>query len=132
MLRALIAANAITNLPHVKAFAAQNGVSDLGHLVHAMMDEGKRVAEAQGIELYEDPWEMNVKAVSHGSTGEDDYAHVFSMLDDVRNERATEVDWLTGAVVREAARLGVPAPIHETLYRLVKAKELSWQQDQPH
>ncbi|UCG73925.1 MAG: 2-dehydropantoate 2-reductase [Chromatiales bacterium] len=123
---------AITNLPHVKAFAAQNGVSDLGHLVHAMMDEGKRVAEAQGIELYEDPWEMNVKAVSHGSTGEDDYAHVFSMLDDVRNERATEVDWLTGAVVREAARLGVPAPIHETLYRLVKAKELSWQQDQPH
>ena len=70
--------------------------------------------------------------MSHGSTGEDDYAHVFSMLDDVRNERATEVDWLTGAVVREAARLGVPAPIHETLYRLVKAKELSWQHSQPH
>ena len=123
---------AVTNLPHVKAFASQNGVSDLGHLVHAMMDEGKQVAAAQGIELYQDPWEMNVKAVSHGSTGEDDYAHVFSMLDDVRNERATEVDWLTGAVVREAARLGVPAPIHETLYRLVKAKELSWQHSQPH
>jgi len=123
---------AITNLPHVKAFAAQNGNADLGHLVHAMMDEGKQIAAAQGIELYEDPWEMNVKAVSHGSTGDEDYAHVFSMLEDVRNERATEVDWLTGAVVREAARLGVPAPIHETLYRLVKAKELSWQQGQPH
>lgn len=123
---------AVTNLPHVKAFAAQNEVSDLGHLVHAMMDEGKQIAAAQGIELYQDPWAMNVKAVSHGSTGEEDYAHVFSMLDDVRNERATEVDWLTGAVVREAARVGVAAPIHETLYRLVKAKELSWQHSQSH
>jgi ketopantoate reductase len=36
------------------------------------------------------------------------------------------VDWLTGAVVREAQRLGIPAPIHETLYRLVKARESSW------
>jgi 2-dehydropantoate 2-reductase len=122
---------AVTDLPHVKAFAAQDGIADLGHLVHAMMDEGKQVAAAQGIELYEDPWEMNVKAVSHGSTGDEEYAHVFSMLDDVRNRRPTEVDWLTGAVVREAERLGVPAPIHQTLYRLVKAKELSWQQNQP-
>ncbi|MDJ0928797.1 MAG: 2-dehydropantoate 2-reductase [Gammaproteobacteria bacterium] len=119
---------AVTDLPHVKAFAKQDDISDLGNLVRAMMDEGKQVAAAQGIDLYEDPWEMNVKAVSHGSTGEDEYAHVFSMLDDVRNQRHTEVDWLTGAVVREAARLGVPAPIHETLYRLVKAKELSWTQ----
>ena len=117
---------AVTDLPHVKAFARQDDISDLGNLVRAMMDEGKQVAAAQGIELYEDPWEMNVKAVSHGSTGEDEYAHVFSMLDDVRNRRHTEVDWLTGAVVREAARLGIPAPIHETLYRLVKARELSW------
>jgi 2-dehydropantoate 2-reductase len=91
-----------------------------------MMEEGKQVAAAQGIELYEDPWEMNVQAVSHGSTGDDEYAHVFSMLDDVRSRRQTEVDWLTGAVVREAQRLGVPAPIHETMYRLVKAKEASW------
>jgi 2-dehydropantoate 2-reductase len=121
---------AVTDLPHVMAFAAREEISDLGHLVYAMMEEGKRVAAAQGIELYEDPWEMNVKAVSHGSTGDEDYAHVFSMLDDVRHRRATEVDWLTGAVVREAARLGVAAPIHETLYRLVKAKELSWERAQ--
>jgi len=119
---------AVTNLPHVKDFAKTSSVEDLGNLVHAMMDEGKRVAAAQGFELYEDPWEMNVKAVSHGSTGEEEYAHVFSMLDDVRAQRPTEVDWLTGAVVREGQRLGIPVPIHETMYRLVKARELSWQQ----
>ena len=117
---------ALTDLPHVRAFAARGEVADLGHLVFAMMDEGKRVAAAVGTTLYEDPWEMNVKAVSHGQTGNDEYAHVFSMLEDIRARRPTEIDWLTGAVVREARRVGVPAPIHETLYRLVKARQLSW------
>jgi 2-dehydropantoate 2-reductase len=118
---------AVTNLPHVRDFAKRERIADLGRLVFEMMEEGKRVAAAQGIELYEDPWEMNVKAVSQGKTGNDDYAHVFSMLDDVRSRRLTEVDWLTGAIVREADKLGIPAPIHETLYGLVKGLEYSWQ-----
>jgi 2-dehydropantoate 2-reductase len=118
---------ALTDLPHVQAFAQRDNFSDLGHLVHAMMAEGRQVASALGIELYRDPWAMNVEAVSHGQTGDDEYAHVFSMLEDVRAHRATEVDWLTGAVVREAQRLGIATPIHDTLYRLVKARETSWQ-----
>ena len=69
---------------------------------------------------------MNVRAVSHGQTGHDDYAHVFSMLSDVRAKRPTEVDWLTGAIVREAESTGVPVPIHETLFGLVKGLEHSW------
>ncbi len=117
---------ALTDLPHVQAFARREALADLGHLVFAMMEEGKKVASAVGTALYEDPWEMNVKAVSHGQTGNDEYAHVFSMLEDVRARRPTEIDWLTGAVVREARRVGVAAPIHETLYRLVKARETSW------
>jgi 2-dehydropantoate 2-reductase len=121
--------SAATNLPHIKDFAQRERPADLGRLVFDMMDEGKRVAAAQGIELYEDPWEMNVKAVSHGQTGEDDYAHVPSMLEDVRSKRLTEVDWLTGAIVREANKLGIPAPIHEALYGLVKGIEHSWQQE---
>ena len=92
----------------------------------AMMEEGKRVAAAKGIELYEDPWEMNVRAVSHGRTGDDSYAHVFSMLSDVRSRQPTEIDWLTGAIVREAKRVGVPVPLHEMLCGLVKGLEESW------
>lgn len=118
---------AVTNLPHIKAFASTEKPTDLGQLVSDMMDEGKRVARALGIELYEDPWEMNVRAVSHGRTGQHDYAHVFSMLDDVRVKSLTEVDWLTGAILREADRLGVAAPIHEVMYGLVKGIERSWQ-----
>ncbi|HEX2140318.1 MAG TPA: ketopantoate reductase C-terminal domain-containing protein, partial [Woeseiaceae bacterium] len=117
---------AVTDLPHVKEFAKTDRPSDLGSVVWAMMEEGKRVAAAQGIELYEDPWEMNVRAVSHGQTGQDDYAHVFSMLSDVRARRPTEIDWLTGAIVREAESLGIPVPLHETLFGLVKGLEQSW------
>jgi len=117
---------ALTDLPHVAAFARQEQLTDLGHLVHAAMDEGKRVAAARGVELFEDPWEMNIEATSHGQTGGEDYAHAPSMLEDVRAKRLTEVDWITGSIVREAAKAGIPAPINETLYRLVKARETSW------
>lgn len=121
------AISAVTDLPHVPAYARQDELPDLGHLVHAMMDEGKAIAAACGVKLADDPWAMNVKAVSHGQSGDDEYGHVTSMLSDVRDRRLTEVDWITGSIVRAAQQVGVPAPYHETLYRLVKAREASWQ-----
>ena len=87
------------------------------------MDEGKRVAAAAGIALHEDPWEMNVLAVQRGETLKSDYAHVPSMLEDVLARRPTEVDFITGALVREATRLGVPAPLHTAMHQLVKGLE---------
>ncbi len=119
------AVSALTNLPHVSAFAARECPTDLGHLVHGLVEEGKAVAAAAGVALHEDPWEMNVLAVRRGETlaAEGQYAHVPSMLEDVRAGRPTEVDFITGALVREAERLGVPVPLHAAMYRLVKARE---------
>lgn len=116
---------ALTNLPHVGAFAAVAGSTDLGRLVRDLMEEGKAVAAAAGVQLHEDPWEMNVHAVQRGETlaAEGHYAHVPSMLEDVRSGRPTEVDFITGALVREAERCGVPVPLHTAMYRLVKARE---------
>ena len=116
---------AVTNLPHVGQFAATDHPTDLGHLVRDLMDEGKRVAAAACVDLHEDPWEMNVLAVRRGETlaAEGHYAHVPSMLDDVRSGRPTEVDYISGALVREAERLGVPVPLQTAMYRLVKARE---------
>ena len=108
---------ALTGLPHDEHFAAEGELADLGHLVHGLVDEGKRVAAAAGVELHDDPWEMNVLATKRGS------AHYPSMLEDVEARRPTEIDLITGALVREAERLGVPAPLQTALYRLVKAKE---------
>ncbi len=119
---------ALTDLPHVSAFARVAAPADLGLLVRDLMDEGKRVAAAAGVELHEDPWEMNVHAVQRGETeaAEGAYAHVPSMLDDVRSRRPTEVDFITGALVREAERVSVPAPLHTAVYRLVKARETAY------
>ena len=47
------------------------------------------------------------------------------MLEDVEAHRPTEIDLITGALVREAEHHGVDVPLHPALYRLVKAKEES-------
>lgn len=124
---AVNAIGAVTNTPHAPFYADTENLSDLGNLVEAMMNEGVAIAAAKGISLSSDPWVMNCKAVSQGgSHGGDVYAHVTSMLDDVRKQSYTEVDWITGSIVRAAREIGVPAPIHETLYRLVKGIETGW------
>jgi 2-dehydropantoate 2-reductase len=114
---------ALTGLPHDPHFAERDRLEQLGHLVYALMDEGKAVAAAAGIELHEDPWEMNVLATKRGSR------HYPSMLEDVEAHRPTEVDQITGALVREAERLGVDVPLQTAMYRLVKAREASWASD---
>ena len=111
------AVSALTRLPHDHHFADREGPDDLGRLVHELVAEGKRVAAAAGVELHEDPWEMNVLATRRGS------AHVPSMLEDVEAGRPTEVELINGALVREARRLEVEVPLQEALYRLVKARE---------
>jgi 2-dehydropantoate 2-reductase len=116
---------ALTGLPHDSHFAAREQTGDLGHLVFELVEEGKRVAAAAGVELHEDPWEMNVLATQRGSR------HYPSMLEDVEARRPTEIEHITGALVREANRLGVPVPLHTALYRLVRAREASWQPIDP-
>jgi 2-dehydropantoate 2-reductase len=114
---------ALTGLPHDRHFAERDRLEDLGHLVYDLVEEGKQVAAAAGIELHEDPWEMNVLATRRGSR------HYPSMLEDVEAHRPTEIDQITGALVREAERHGVPVPFHAAMYRLVKAREASWAPD---
>jgi 2-dehydropantoate 2-reductase len=112
---------ALTGLPHDVHFAQEAEPGDLGHLVHGLVDEGMAVAAAAGIELHDDPWRMNVLATQRGS------AHYPSMLEDVDAHRQTEIELITGSLVREAQQRGVPVPLHSLLYALVKGKEASWQ-----
>jgi len=111
---------ALTGLPHDHHFAELEQPTDLGHLVRGLMDEGKQIAAAAGIALREDPWEMNVLATQRGSR------HYPSMLEDVEARRPTEVDFITGALVREAERRGIEAPLMTAVYRFVKAREASY------
>jgi 2-dehydropantoate 2-reductase len=109
---------ALTELPHSYHYAEEKEFSDLGHLLHALIEEGKKVAEGLGVKLYEDPWEMNKLGAQTD--------HPPSMLYDIRHKLQTEVDFLGGAIAREAQRAGIPAPLHTALYRLIRGKEASW------
>ena len=109
---------ALTELPHSYHYAEEKEFTDLGHLLHALIEEGKKVAEALGVKLYEDPWEMNKVGAQTD--------HPPSMLYDIRHRLQTEVDFLGGAIAREAQRAGISAPLHTALYRLIKGKEASW------
>lgn len=114
---------AMTGLAHDPHFADEEDPTDLGRLVHGLVDEGKAVAAAAGVELHDDPWEMNVLATQRGS------AHYPSMLEDVDARRETEIELITGSLIREAGRHGVSVPLHAALHALVKGKEASWQED---
>ncbi|NYB75851.1 2-dehydropantoate 2-reductase [Sedimentibacter hydroxybenzoicus DSM 7310] len=45
--------------------------------------------------------------------------HMPSMMQDVLGNRTTEIDFINGAVVREAEKLGISVPVTNVLYKLV-------------
>lgn len=53
--------------------------------------------------------------------------HAGSMALDIARGAPTEIDELTGFIVREGERLGIPVPACQTVYRLVKGLELAGQ-----
>ena len=91
---------------------------------HALVDEGKAVAAAQGIELDADPEEL----IDYAARPDVAYDHKASMLQDVEARRATEVDYLNGGIVEFGRRHGVATPGNEAIWALVKGVEASWTQ----
>jgi 2-dehydropantoate 2-reductase len=91
-------------------------------LVTALVDEGKAVASAQGIELDADPEEL----IDHAARPDVAYDHKASMLQDVEARRKTEIDFLNGGIVRFGDEHGVPTPHHRAIWALVRGLERSW------
>jgi len=97
---------------------------DLRALVTSLVDEGKAVAVAQGIELDADPEEL----IDHAARKDVAYDHKASMLQDVEARRQTEVDYLNGGIVRFGQEQGVATPRHAMIQALVKGMEAAWTQ----
>jgi 2-dehydropantoate 2-reductase len=90
-------------------------------ILTAAIDEAVAVARVKGIVLQiDDPVGF---ALELGRTGI--ATQRSSMLQDVLRGRATEVDFINGAVAREGTALGVPTPVNDALTRLVKVLELA-------
>jgi 2-dehydropantoate 2-reductase len=97
---------------------------DLRALVTGLVDEGKAVAAAQGIELDADPEEL----IDHAARRDVAYDHKASMLQDVEARRQTEIDYLNGGIVRFGAEHGVATPLNAAIQALVKGVEAAWTQ----
>lgn len=83
-----------------------------------LVGEAVAVAGARGIRLtHTDPLAV-VYDVAR-KTG----ANRSSMLQDFDRGRASEIEVMNGAIVREAAQAGVPVPVNATIARLIRAME---------
>jgi 2-dehydropantoate 2-reductase len=109
---------ALTGLSHGRV--CEN--APLRHLVSGLVDEGKAVAAAQGIELDADPEEL----IDHAARPDVAYDHKASMLQDVEARRHTEIEYLNGGIVRFGREHGVPTPLNEAIAALIKGVERSW------
>jgi len=79
--------------------------------------EGLRVANANGCDFGADALTRFISYLEKGG------AHKPSMLIDVERKRPTEVDFISGAIVRYAEKYKIPTPLNSTLTDLLKALE---------
>ena len=100
--------------------AARYEVPEVRELIDDMAAECVRVAEALGIRLPFDPMYL-VKKFRSGQIPLS--KHAGSMAQDIEAGRETELESMTGYIVREAKRLGVPVPVAESVYRMAKGVE---------
>ncbi len=106
----------LTGLAHGRA--AQN--QDVRWVMDQIIEEGKTVAEALGIEMEKDP------AVLLEESIEVALDHKPSMLQDVLAHRSTEIDQLNGGICRFGEEVGVPTPLNRSAWSLVRGLEASW------
>ena len=96
----------LTRLPELDAFQDR------------IIAEVMMVTEAKGIRLPTPDLPVKIKAHSRRKFNKP------SMLQHVEAARRTEIDALNGALLREAAALGIAVPYNEALVALLKGREL--------
>ena len=94
-----------------------------GALFNALIEEGEAVALALGITLHGDPRALVQKGAS--APGK----HKASMLQDVLAGRQTEIDFLSGAIVKAAEQAKVAVPLNKAMWALIKGLEKSWEEN---
>lgn len=99
---------------------ARYEVAQVAALIDQMFEECAGVAAAQGIALAFDPMYL-VKKTRSGEMALT--SHAGSMAQDVAAGRETEIEAMTGYMVRKAKSLGLAVPVTETVYRLAKGVE---------
>lgn len=88
---------------------------DTKRLMRELYGEIERLRVAEGVPAGPDMWERVLEVCRRTA------ANRSSMLQDVERGRPTELDWITGSLLRSAERRGVAMPANRTVYLLLKA-----------
>ncbi|MGA2774726.1 MAG: 2-dehydropantoate 2-reductase [Candidatus Omnitrophota bacterium] len=90
-------------------------------ILRETVTEAVRISKRKRIKLiYDDPL-AKAEAVCEATSG-----NISSMLQDVLRKKRTEIDFINGAIVRQAQELGIPVPSNQMLVDLVKTIETSY------
>jgi 2-dehydropantoate 2-reductase len=113
-----INALAVVTRLHNGRLIEYNGTRDI---MRAAVQEAVKVAKRKRIKLlYDDPIQK-VEGVAKATAG-----NICSMLQDVLRKKRTEIDFINGAIVRQAKALNIPTPVNEVLTSLIKTIEASY------
>ena len=108
--------SAIANLTIKEVFA----IPELKETAFAALDEAALVARAEGVALdLAETREVIDQIAGPTGTGE----NKSSLCVDILNRRPSEVDVISGAVVRLGKKHGIPTPVNRTLVAAVKGLE---------
>ena len=88
------------------------------YLTERLVREAAAVARGMGLKADDEKLLAKVRATSEGSPN-----GVTSICADIRAGRKTEVDTISGSVVRASKKCGVPAPTHEFVVEMIHALE---------
>ena len=112
----LSAASGIANLRIREVMA----VPEIRKTVLAAIDEAVSVGQADGVPIDStEAREILGKIVGKGGSGE----NKASLCIDLQNHRATEIDFINGAIARLGNKHGIATPVNRTLVAAVKALE---------
>ena len=90
-------------------------------ILRSSVQEAVKIVKRKRIKLaYDDPIQK-VESVCKATS-----ANVSSMLQDVLNNKRTEIDYINGAIMRQGKALGIPTPVNEVLTNLVKTIETTY------
>ncbi|MGE5628775.1 MAG: ketopantoate reductase family protein [Solirubrobacterales bacterium] len=109
--------NALTALLKVQNGELLN-MEETKELMEMAVVEGVNVAEKAGVKFSREDMVNKVKAVALATR-----ENKSSMLQDILNNRKTEIDTINGAIVKEGKKYKVETPVNLVLLNLIKAQE---------
>ena len=90
----------------------------LKETMNLIVEEAMRVPLKKGIRL---PYQKVFEKVEESCQTSRD--NISSMLQDILRKKRTEIDFINGAIVSEAEKIGIPTPLNRALWNIVKFLE---------